>query len=398
MPRFSSSPLKIVHVLRAPLGGLFRHVVDLTREQIALGHEIGLIVDSTTGGARADEILESLRPGLSLGIMRARMHRLPHFTDGPAITRIAQRLSKLGPDVVHGHGAKGGAYARLPGFFTLRDTAVRAYTPHGGSFNYRPGSAAHSAYMAIEAMLARRTDLLLFESAYIGRRYEEAIGPTDALTRVIVNGVSPAELAPVEPAADAADMLYIGELRSAKGIDTLIDSLPMIERRIGRRPSLVLVGTGPDRDMLQEHAESVGYLDKVRFAGAMAAREAFRLGQVLVVPSRAESLPYVVLEAAAACVPMVATNVGGIPEIFGPLAGWLIPCDDKPALTDATSAMLTRPREKNLVAARQLATYVGNKFTLSNMVEGVLAGYREAIARKRPLVGLGTTYSRPAAE
>ena len=57
----TSTSLKIVHVLRAPLGGLFRHVVDLTREQIERGHRVGLIVDSSTGGAR-DLILRRLVP------------------------------------------------------------------------------------------------------------------------------------------------------------------------------------------------------------------------------------------------------------------------------------------------------------------------------------------------
>lgn len=394
----SPSSLKIVHVLRAPLGGLFRHVVDLTREQVDRGHQVGLIVDSSTGGARADEILASLAPRLALGVMRAPMHRLPHMTDLSALTRISRRLSDLKPDIVHGHGAKGGAYARLPGFWTFDQAPVRAYTPHGGSFNYKPGTLAHTGYMAVESLLARTTDLLLFESAYIGRRYRQFVGDVDAIQRVIVNGVSPAELVPVEPAPDAADLFYIGELRSAKGIDTLIDSLPMIERKIGRRPSLVLVGSGPDRDRLQAHAAEVGFAESVRFAGAMPAREAFRLGHVLVVPSRAESLPYVVLEAAGACVPMVATDVGGIPEIFGPCASELIRCDRPLTLAEALAEKLSATRAQNLVLARRLAGFVGAKFTLANMVEGVIDGYREALARKGAHDSGETPSLRQAAE
>jgi len=394
----SPSSLKIVHVLRAPLGGLFRHVVDLTREQVDRGHQVGLIVDSSTGGARADEILASLAPRLALGVMRAPMHRLPHMTDLSALTRISRRLSDLKPDIVHGHGAKGGAYARLPGFWTFDQAPVRAYTPHGGSFNYKPGTLAHTGYMAVESLLARTTDLLLFESAYIGRRYRQFVGDVDAIQRVIVNGVSPAELVPVEPAPDAADLFYIGELRSAKGIDTLIDSLPMIERKICRRPSLVLVGSGPDRDRLQAHAAEVGFAESVRFAGAMPAREAFRLGHVLVVPSRAESLPYVVLEAAGACVPMVATDVGGIPEIFGPCASELIRCDRPLTLAEALAEKLSATRAQNLVLARRLAAFVGAKFTLANMVEGVIDGYREALARKGAHDSGETPSLRQAAE
>ena len=84
----------------------------------------------------------------------------------------------------------------------------------------------------------------------------------------------------------------------------------------------------------------LGVAAHVSFPGPMPIRQAFRLGRILVVPSRAESMPYVVLEAAGARVPMVATNVGGIPEIFGPFADRLGPCDDPADLARRIGAML----------------------------------------------------------
>ena len=65
-------PLNIIHVFRAPVGGLFRHVVDLVRGQIARGHRVGIIADSTTGNARSDEIFAELAPQLALGLTRIR--------------------------------------------------------------------------------------------------------------------------------------------------------------------------------------------------------------------------------------------------------------------------------------------------------------------------------------
>ena len=127
--------LRIVHVLRAPLGGLFRHVLDLTREQIARGHEVGLITDSLTGGTQADNVLEELRPCLALGLLRLPIRRLPHPSDLLLLLRIQARLRELRPDVIHGHGSKGGSFARLPGLLALQGRVTRAYTPHGGSFN-----------------------------------------------------------------------------------------------------------------------------------------------------------------------------------------------------------------------------------------------------------------------
>jgi hypothetical protein len=63
----AASSLSILHIFRAPLGGLFRHVVDLVQGQAARGHRVGLIVDSTTGGARAEAALAGLSPHLALG-------------------------------------------------------------------------------------------------------------------------------------------------------------------------------------------------------------------------------------------------------------------------------------------------------------------------------------------
>ena len=374
--------LRIVHVLRAPLGGLFRHVLDLTREQIARGHEVGLVADSLTGGAHADTILEELRPHLALGLIRLPIRRLPHPSDLSLLLRIHARLRRLRPDVIHGHGSKGGTFARLPGLLPFQGDVIRAYTPHGGSFNYNPGTFANRAYMLAERVLARGTDLFLFESAYIGRRFRDDVGSTPKLARIVLNGISEAELVPVPPSETAADFVYVGEWRSAKGIDTLIDALALINKRYGVVASLVLVGSGPDEAILYDRAAARDVREQILFVPPMRAREAFRLGRAMVVPSRAESLPYVVLEAAGARIPMVATNVGGIPEIFGPYRDRLIPPDDAGALADALYRKLTAPTEQSRSEADQLAAFVATRFSLSGMAEGVLSAYHEALAAK----------------
>jgi glycosyltransferase involved in cell wall biosynthesis len=114
----------------------------------------------------------------------------------------------------------------------------------------------------------------------------------------------------------------------------------------------------------------------------MRARDAFALGRAMVVPSRAESLPYVVLEAAGARIPMVATNVGGIPEIFGPYRERLIPPDDPEALADALFRTHTAPIAQLRADADRLAAFVATRFSLAGMADGVIAGYREAHAKK----------------
>ena len=160
----SASPLNILHVLRAPLGGLFRHVVDLVQGQAARGHRVGLIVDSTTGGARAETALAALSPHLALGVQRVAISRELGPSDIQALRRVSGWIRQAAPDVLHGHGAKGAALARL----TLSaPQAIRVYTPHGGSLVYRPGTIAGGFYRTLEWLLKWRTDLFLFESSYI---------------------------------------------------------------------------------------------------------------------------------------------------------------------------------------------------------------------------------------
>src|SRR5271156_129943 len=108
-PAYAPTSLKIVHILRAPFGGLFRHVVDVTKGQIERGHRVGLICDSATGGARAEAMLAELAPRLALGVERVPIAREFNIRDIPALSRIARRIKMHEPDVLHGHGAKAAA-------------------------------------------------------------------------------------------------------------------------------------------------------------------------------------------------------------------------------------------------------------------------------------------------
>lgn len=380
----SGTPLRILHVFRAPLGGLFRHVLDLARGQVERGHDVGIVCDSTTGGSRATEVFAELGPLLTLGITRVPMSRYPSFTDARAQLALMARRKQLQPDIVHGHGSKGGVYARLPALLTPARRYATAYTPHGGSFNYKPGTAQHRLYMTIERLLEGATDMFLFESQYIAGRFEAHVGhqpKTDF--RVILNGISEAEFAPIVHNETAADLVYLGELRQAKGVDTLIEALALLKQH-GQTPRLLIVGSGPDEALLRQLTVSHDVAGQCSFRGPAPIREALAEGRIMVIPSRAESLPYVILEAAAAAQPLISTDVGGIGEIYGPdHRHRLIAPNDARLLAKAIAAMLATPSEDRQRQAAELAAHVQQKFRLDTMTDGVLAAYRSALARRR---------------
>ena len=124
----------------------------------------------------------------------------------------------------------------------------------------------------------------------------------------------------------------------------------------------------------------LGLAGAVRFLGHTPARQAFAHGRLLVVPSRADSLPYVVIEAGGAGIPIIASNVGGIPEILGP-DGNLVPPENPSRLAAAIAAALDDPVRAK-AGAERLRDRIRTLFSQDAMVEGVLAGYGEAITAK----------------
>ncbi len=380
----SESSLRIVHILRSPMGGLFRHVLDLCEAQIARGHRVGIIADDSTGGRHAAAILTALAPRLALGLTRIPMHRDPHPSDLLAMRRVSRVLDAAAPDVVHGHGAKGALYARLPALLPFAPSRpIRVYTPHGGSLHYDRHSAKGILVLGIERLLARKTDLILFESLYAADRFRAIVGQPSHLVRIVHNGLGAAEFTPVTPHPDAAEVVYVGEMRHLKGVDVLLEALAQLTSSGGRPVRAVLVGSGPDRDHFIALAEQWGLAGAITFRDPMPARDAFALGQVLVVPSRAESLPYIVLEAAAAQVSILASRVGGIPEIFGGAEDNLVPAGDPAALASALAVRLAEPPRHRVAAAVALSRFIETRFAVGSMADDVIAGYRDALAGRR---------------
>jgi glycosyltransferase involved in cell wall biosynthesis len=377
MPLVSEQPLRILHATRAPVGGIFRHILDLANGQADRGHHVGIIADSLTGGERAEAALAEIAPRLKLGVHRIAIHREPFPTDVVVWAQFMRLIRRLKPEVLHGHGAKAGAFIRLK---TRSEGTIRVYTPHGGSLHYPGNTLKGALYSRLERALMNSTDLFLFESAFARDTYQRTIGIPQGLVRCVFNGVTADEFDPIARAADATDIVYVGEFRHIKGTDLLIDAVARL-RGDGKPVTLTLAGDGEELEALKAQIARLGLTEAVRFIGHVKARYGFSKGNLLVVPSRGDSMPYVVIEAAAAGIPMVAANVGGIPEIFGSHTDALFAPNIAAAMADAIEVALEDP-EAALARARSLRERIFLHFSQKAMVEGVLAGYRDAFANR----------------
>ena len=207
--------LRIVHCFRSPIGGIFRHVRDLAEQHSAAGHQVGILCDSSTGGAHEDRLFDQIMPFLSLGVTRFPIGRSVGLGDMAALIEAYKLIKELQPDILHGHGAKGGVIARLIGSLlrVRRYRVARLYSPHGGSLHFSSGSLSGQGVFMAERILERMTESISFVCDYERATYETKIGkPHSAATR-IYNGISERDFGRIPVEAEGVDFAYIGMLR-----------------------------------------------------------------------------------------------------------------------------------------------------------------------------------------
>ena len=362
--------MRILHVFRTPVGGLFRHVRDLARGQAALGHEVGLFCDSSTGGEFGDALIDAVRPYCSLGITRVPISKMPGLGDLRCSQTVKKTAQDLSIDIIHGHGAKGGLYGRV----AAKLSGIKSvYSPHGGSLHYNWASATGLVFLGTEWALGYAGDGFVFVCEFEKNLFAKKIGLAGKPSRVVHNGLWPEEFERPRLKSDATDLLFVGEMRMLKGVDVLLGAIAELNK--SAPVTATLVGEGESLERFKNLAHQLGIQDRVRFVGRLGIAEALTLGKLMVLPSRNESFPYVVLETLAAATPIVASDVGGIGEILPDKM--LIPPGDIQALSAKLRVRLNSGPEDSA----KLVEYAKTAFSASHMVKNITAFYGEVCAK-----------------
>lgn len=205
--------------------------------------------------------------------------------------------------------------------------------------------------------LGRARHVVAVSQALADRLAELGVDP--ARTTVLYNGVDPARFYPVPRdqarrelgyTDDDRIVLFVGNVQASKGCAELLQAFAQLRARVPRL-KLVFVGAGPLQRSLAEQGAALGVTDDLRFAGRLPHEQIVRwfgAADVFCLPSHAEGVPNVVLEAMACGTPVVATRVGGIPEVLPAYAGSMVPPRDAGALAEALFTALNsawdRPR------------------------------------------------------
>ncbi|WP_431321989.1 glycosyltransferase [Rhizobium sp. YTU87027] len=375
-------PLRILHCFRSPVGGIFRHVRDLVLEHSKAGHEVGILCDSSTGGEHEDRLFDDIRPFLAMGLTRMPMRRHVSLSDLGMLWDTYKNIKSLRPDVLHGHGAKGGVLARLAGsaLRVNRYRVARLYTAHGGSLHYSRRSLMGQFVLRMERLQEYFTDALVFICEYERDAYTDKVGRPRTETRLIYNGIAERDFELIPTRSDAVHYIYVGMLRDLKGPDLFVEAFAKAERILGRPLSAVMIGDGPEREKYRDMMIERGLAKRISMLPAMRVQQAFAMSQNLVVPSRAEAMPYIVLEGLGAGKTIIATRVGGIPEALGRNSPALVNPGDSDDLARAMADAIRIPDWHD--AAMPSMEQVKSVFSASVMANDVLKLYHDLLEPK----------------
>jgi len=392
-------------------GGAEAYMLDLAALQDAAGHTTATFGMQHPQNpphryqAHLPPYLELNPPPAGLG---ARARAAGRILWSPAAAAgLARVVADFHPDVVHLHNIyehlspsvlRPVLRAGVPMVMTLHDYKLACPTYQllaagspceaclGGGFHNavlrrcKNGSAAHSAVAAVETAAHRWTGAYRPVARFIcpSRFMATKMGEAGVFPDRLVVVPHFAEVSTVATKVQAGgDVLFAGRLSPEKGVDTLIEAVGLA----GPAVRVVIAGDGPERPHLEALAERLAP-GRARFLGQVAKTELhdrIRASGVLVVPSRwYENQPMIVLEAFACGVPVVATTLGGLPELVEPgVDGFLVPPDDPAALAATlTQAQGDAPRLFALgAAARRKAERL---FAPDHHVQRILATYAEA--------------------
>ncbi|WP_410599658.1 glycosyltransferase [Amycolatopsis sp. lyj-90] len=328
--------MKIVHVSQPTTAGVAVVVLDLAVAQRDRGWSVTVVCPPSGW-------LATSARGLGIDVRGWRAARSPGPGAIAETVRLHRLLADLRPEVVHLHSSKAG----LAGRVALRGSRPTVFQPHLWSFETARGPLRWAS-AAWERVASRWTDLVVCVSDD-----ELAAGQGAGITadaEVVCNGVDTAKFSPGDRAAarrrlglpeEAPIAVCLGRLAELKGQDQLLSAWPDVLRRVPNA-KLVLAGDGPMGAVWRER-HPVATHSSVRWSGHADDSAAFyTAADVVVLPSRAEGMALVPLEAMACARSVVAFDVGGIRQSVAD-AGAVLPPGDLGLLADAVAARLADP-------------------------------------------------------
>lgn len=388
----SDEPIRVLRVIaRLNVGGPALHVSYLSSELDRIGYETTLVAGRVSAGEGSMEYVARER-GIEPLFLPQLQRDISPLADASAVRRLVSIIRELRPHVLHTHTAKAGAVGRVAARLAgdARPQAL-VHTFHGHVLRGYFNPLVTQGFTQLERRLARSTDALVAVSD----------GVRDDLVRL---GVAPAERIEVIPlgldlgrrlrptgdgrrelgiAADAFVVGWFGRMTSIKRVDDLVAAFALLRARVPEAV-LLLVGDGPLRGELEARAQELGVLEACRFTGYRdEVGGLYACCDAVALTSANEGTPVSIIEAMAARRPVVATAVGGVPDLLEDGAtGFLVEAGDVAAIADRLARLHAEPAlgERVGEAARG---WVVPRYSVERLVGDVDGLYRRLLATAR---------------
>jgi glycosyltransferase involved in cell wall biosynthesis len=335
------------------VGGGPIHVRELA---ISLAEAFGHEIDIYTRKLREDGETHTAVETYAGGDVRV-LRRGPTATYHNLLGRLASVVS-LVPfghlseyDVVHGHTYLPAVPTKIADYLS---TVPTVFTIHGTTLNSGVGLSHSELRNKIERRL-ERAFILGFDYNHVisvNREHLDMLADAHDSVSYVPNGIDVDRFEP-EGETESGRLLYLGRLAREKRVVDIVESMPTIlEAHPGAE--LVVVGTGPERQTLEERAAELGVADSVEFAGRVsdeAVVEYYSSAQVFVLPSIWEGHPLTLLEAWASETPVVASDTEGITEfVEDGTNGRLIEPKNTTDIASTVTDLLDNPEERRTYA------------------------------------------------
>ena len=393
---------KIIHIItRLDMGGSAQNTLltalnhDPQRYSVCLikgsSHESAMTVEETQLVNR--QLATAETKGLKVVDVPSLVRRISPFNDIKAFISIFRILRKSKPDIVHTHTSKAGLIGRLAA--RMARVSIIIHTPHGHVFYGHFGRFLSRIFLQMEKLLGKITHHQIALTPKEGNDYLSLRVTKPNNTTVIHSGVDVHRF--MEGAKQRArkrkelgippDSLvvgYAGWLIPIKGVTHLVNAMTEV---VGKYPNsqLILVGkgddTGEEEIKLKEQVERAGLEDKIRFLGWRPdVDEIMGCFDIFVLPSLNEGMGRVLVEAMAAGLPIVASRVGGIPDLVKDgKNGLLVSPADATALAKAISALLEDKEKRKRMG--EMGTKIGQQYSTEAMVEQIDDLYRDLLKK-----------------
>jgi glycosyltransferase involved in cell wall biosynthesis len=377
------SRLRVLHIMEATIGGARRHITDVASGLAGRGVDLHLVVSAERQSDFRHDF-EALTAAGAVVHELAMQRSVRPWTDTRQVLKLLGLVRRLRPDIVHTHSSKAGVLGRVAA--TLAGHKRRVHTPHAMAFLFEDMFSARKrrVYYALEKLLSRSCERVIAVSESEARTFRASGVVAPDKVRVVQNGVDPEAFLAAEPLCVASLGLdparptwaVVGLLNVAKGQDLALEALaaPSCEGL-----QLIFAGHGALEAELKAQARRLGLEQRVAFLGFR--RDVARLlasAAGLCLPSRWEGMPYIVLEAMAAGLPVVALPVDGARDlVIEGRTGWVAPEISSEALarTLARACACSDEELRALGAAGRVR--VLEHFTLEHMLDSLQAVYAE---------------------